>query len=150
MKGEIQSFKPDVMNFIIKTHKKDIQYNKPCLFLLNKGLNSGKPKKEPFTNSFVIIFENQDDLETMYFLSYNLWRTKFWHQYLIGSVIEFIRIGDVKKELYIKSKEAIQKTEHFEKQKNIIHLIEQKESQYKKELILMDNIRTSILRNLFK
>jgi hypothetical protein len=138
------------MNFIIKTHKKDTQYNKPCLFLLNKGLNSGKPKKEPFTNSFVIIFENQDDLETMYFLSYNLWRTKFWNQYLIGSVIEFIRIGDVKKVLYLKSKEVIQKTEHFEKQKKIIQLIEQKESQYKKELILMDNIRTSILHNLFK
>jgi hypothetical protein len=69
---------------------------------------------------------------------------------LIGSVIEFIRIGDVKKVLYLKSKKVIQKTEHFEKQKKIIQLIEQKEIQYKKELILMDNIRTSILRNLFK
>ena len=38
-----------MQNFIIKTHQKDTIYSKPHLFLLNKGLNSGKPQKEPFS-----------------------------------------------------------------------------------------------------
>ena len=92
------------MNFIIKTHTKDTQYNKPCLFLLNKGLNSGKPQKEPFTNSFVIIFENQDDVDNVFIISYSLWKTKFWHQFLIGSVIPFLRLQEFKKEFNQKVK----------------------------------------------
>jgi hypothetical protein len=88
------------MNFIIKTHRKDTQYNKPCLFILNKGLNSGKPQLEPFTNTFVIIFEKQEDAENIYFVAYSLWKSKFWHQFLIGSVIPFLRIKDIEKEFY--------------------------------------------------
>jgi hypothetical protein len=83
-------FKSYVMlNFIIKTHKKDTVYTKPHLFVLNKGMNSGKPQKEPFTNSFVIIFQNEEDCETLFFIAYSLWQTKFWHQHLVGSVIPF-------------------------------------------------------------
>ena len=48
-------------DFIIKTHQKNAIYNQPHLFILNKGLNSGKPQKEPFTNSFVVIFQHEKD-----------------------------------------------------------------------------------------
>ena len=50
-------------------------------------MNSGKPQKEPFTNSFVVIFQNEEDCESIYFVAYSLWKTKFWHPYLVGSVI---------------------------------------------------------------
>ena len=52
-----------MLNFIIKTHKKDALYAKPHLFLLNKGMNSGKPQKESSTSSFVVIFQNEKDCE---------------------------------------------------------------------------------------
>ncbi|HAH54032.1 MAG TPA: hypothetical protein DCM02_01770, partial [Flavobacterium sp.] len=65
-------------NFIIKTHRKDTTYSKPHLFILNKGMNSGKPQKEQFTNSFVIIFEKEEDCESLFFVAYSLWQTKFW------------------------------------------------------------------------
>jgi hypothetical protein len=55
-------------NFIIKTHRVGTIYSKPHLFLLNKGMNSGKPQKEPFTNSFVIIFQNEEDCESLFSL----------------------------------------------------------------------------------
>ena len=57
-------------NFIIKTHRVGTIYSKPHLFLLNKGMNSGKPQKEPFTNSFVIIFENESDFDNINLTAY--------------------------------------------------------------------------------
>ena len=61
-------------NFIIKTHRVGTIYSKPHLFLLNKGMNSGKPQKEPFTNSFVIIFQNEEDCESLFFIAYKIGR----------------------------------------------------------------------------
>ena len=133
------------MNFIIKTHTKDTQYNKPCLFLLNKGLNSGKPQKEPFTNSFVIIFENQEDVDSVFFISYSLWKTKFWHQFLIGSVIPYIRIHDFSKNLMLKSNEMMQDFEQHKKDVATLKLLEQKEDQFHKNIILINDLRKVIL-----
>jgi len=56
-------------NFIIKTHRVGTIYSKPHLFLLNKGMNSGKPQKEPFTNSFVVIFDLEQDCENLFFIA---------------------------------------------------------------------------------
>ena len=65
-KEKSEPFKSEAMtNFIVKTHRKDTSYSKPHLFILNKGLNSGKPQKEPFTNSFVIIFQQDEDCEIL-------------------------------------------------------------------------------------
>jgi len=89
-----------MLNFIIKTHKNGIIYNKPHLFILNKGMNSGKPQKEPFTNSFVILFQNEEDCENVFWIAYSLWKSKFWHQHLVGSVISFLRLNDFKKEFF--------------------------------------------------
>jgi hypothetical protein len=84
-------------NFIIKTHRKDTLYNKPHLFILNKGMNSGKPQYEPFTNSFVIIFSEEKDRENIFLVAYSLWKTKFWFPHLCGSVIPFLHLTDFKK-----------------------------------------------------
>ena len=97
-----------MQNFIIKTHQKGTIYSKPHLFLLNKGMNSGKPQKEPFTNSFVIIFENEEDFDTINLTAYALWKTKFWHQHLVGSVISFLRLPDFKKEFFSKSAQLME------------------------------------------
>ena len=67
-------------------------------FILNKGLNSGKPLYEPCPNCFVVIFSNNEDKESYYWLSYSLWKSKFWHQFLVGSVIPFLRIHEFKSE----------------------------------------------------
>ena len=68
-----------MLNFIIQTHRKNTIYSKPHLFVLNKGLNSGKPQKTEFTNSFVVIFSNEEDLDTVYWIAFSLWKSKFWH-----------------------------------------------------------------------
>ena len=134
-----------MLNFIIKTHRKGTVYAKPHLFVLNKGMNSGKPQKEPFTNSYVIIFQNEDDCENLYWIAFSLWKSKFWHQHLIGSVIPFLRLPEFKKEFISKSNTLMQ--EHEEHKKNVaaLKLLEQKEQQFHQNINLINDMRRVII-----
>ncbi len=138
------------MNFIIKTHRSNQTYSKPCLYLLNKGYNSGKPQKEPFTNCFVVIFENQEDLENIYFVAYSLWKAKFWHQFLIGSVIPFLRIFDFKKEFGSRVKIMFQEFEDHKKNIAALKLLEEQEIHFVNNLKLVNDIRNVIINRYCK
>ena len=137
-------------NFIIKTHQKDTTYKGNQIFILNKGMNSGKPQKEPFTNSFVIIFPDEKDAETVYWLAYSLWKSKFWHQFLIGSVIPFLRINDFKKDFDSKVNEMMQEYELHQKQVQALRLLEQKEDQLHQNIVLINEMRRIILNQYYK
>jgi hypothetical protein len=139
-----------MLNFIIKTHQKDTVYKGNQIFILNKGLNSGKPQKEPFTNSFVIQFPNEEDTETVYWLAYSLWKSKFWHQSLCGSVIPFLRIHDFKKDFSAKVNEMLQEHEQHKKQIQALRLLEQKEEQLYENIVLINEMRRVILYNYRK
>lgn len=134
-----------MLKFIIKTHRKDTIYKKPHLFLLNKGMNSGKPQKEPFTNSFVIIFENESDFDTINLTAYALWKTKFWHQFLKGSVIPFLSLNDVRKEFSIKVNQEINDHEEHLKNVQTLKLLEQSEKRFHENLNLINDMRRVIL-----
>jgi hypothetical protein len=138
-----------MLNFIIKTHRKGTFYKGNQIFILNKGLNSGKPQKEPFTNSFVIQFSNQEDAETVYWLAYSLWKTKFWHQSLCGSVIPFLRIHDFKKRFSVKVNEMLVDFELHKKQIQALRLLEQKEEQLLQSIVLINEMRRVILSNYY-
>ncbi|TDD99382.1 DUF6943 family protein [Flavobacterium cellulosilyticum] len=139
-----------MLNFIIKTHQKETLYKGNQIFILNKGLNSGKPQKVPFTNSFVIAFQNEEDAETVYWLAYSLWKAKFWHQSLIGSVIPFLRIYDFKKEFNSKVNEMLQEHELHKKQVQALRLLEQKEDQLHQNIVLINEMRRVILNSYYK
>ena len=134
-----------MLKFIIKTHKKDTIYTKPHLFLLNKGMNSGKPQKEPFTNSFVIIFENESDFDTINLTAYALWKTKFWHQFLKGSVIPFLSLQDIRKEFSMKVNQEIKDHEQHVKSVEALKLLEQSEKRFYENLNLINDMRRVIL-----
>ena len=137
-------------NFIVKTHRKNVIYSGNQIYILNKGLNSGKPQKEPFTNSFVIIFQNEEDAETVYWLAYSLWKAKFWHQSLCGSVIPFLRLPEFKKNFNPKVSEMILDFELHQKQVNALRLLEQKEQHFQKNLTLINELRRVILHSYYK
>jgi hypothetical protein len=132
-------------NFIIKTHQKNAVYRANQIFILNKGMNSGKPQKEPFTNSFVILFQDENDAETAYWLAYSLWKARFWRQSLVGSVIPFLRINDFKKDFNSKVNEMLQEHELHKKQILMLRLLEQKEDQLHKNIVLINQMRRVIL-----
>jgi hypothetical protein len=79
----------------IKTHKSDKIYQQPHFFILNKGLHSGKPFNHYVCNSFVFLEDNKDEKEFYYFLLFSLWELRLFRKHLKGSVIEYIRLGDV-------------------------------------------------------
>ena len=139
-----------MLNFIIKTHRVETIYTKPHLFILNKGMNSGKPQKEPFTNSFVVLFQNEEECESLFFIAYSLWKTKFWHQFLCGSVIPFLRLPDFKKNFNPQA--SLMMVEHEQHQKNVaaLKLLEQKEKQFHENINLINDMRRVILHRYCK
>lgn len=150
-KGEIRTFKHEAMtNFIVKTHRKDTNYAKPHLFILNKGMNSGKPQKEPFTNSFVVIFENEEDCENIFWITYSLWKSKFWHRSLYGSVIPFLRISDFIKEFSTKANEMLHDFEEHKKNVEALRLLQLKENQFHQNINLINDLRRVILHRYCK
>lgn len=139
-------FKPEYMpNFIIKTHRKDTVYARPHLFILNKGMNSGKPQNTPFTNSFVVIFQNEEDCENMYWVTFSMWQSKFWHQNLRGSVIPFLTINDFRKEFASKAEEILKDFEQHKKDVEALRLLELKEKQFHQNINLINDLRRVIL-----
>ena len=108
-------------------------------------MNSGKPQNTPFTNSFVVIFEKEEDCESLFFVAYSLWQTKFWHQFLIGSVIPFLRLPDFKKEFNPQASLMMQEHEQHLKNVAALKLLEKKEKQYKEDMMLINDIRKAIL-----
>ena len=128
-------------DFIIKTHQKNAIYNQPHLFILNKGLNSGKPQKEPFTNSFVVIFQHEKDCENIYYVAYSLWKSKYWNQNLVGSVIPFLRISDFKDQFNTKSKLMMEEYDEHVKHIATLKLLELKEKQFHENINLINDMR---------
>lgn len=139
-------FKAEAMtNFIIKSHRIGTCYASPHIFILNKGLNSGKPNKESYTNSFAIIFQNEEDCENFYFVAFSLWQTRFWHKYLTGSVIPYLRLQDFKKEFNPRAKAIMEEHEQHLKHVAALRLLEQKEKQFQENINLINEMRRVIL-----
>ena len=94
-KGKQTLKKIAMLKHKIKTNKAGKIYKQPHFFILNKGLNSGKPFNHYVTNSFVFLADNKDEKEFYYFLLLGLWELRLFRKHLKGSVIEYIRLGDV-------------------------------------------------------
>jgi hypothetical protein len=132
-------------HFIIKTHKPGTVYNQPHFFILNKGMNGGKPQNDFFTNSFVIIFENKAEVENYFWIAFSLWKSQFWHQHLIGSVIPFIRLAEFQKEFINKSNQLMQEQEEHQKNIAALQILEQQEKKFHQNINLINDLRKVIL-----
>jgi len=130
---------------IIKTHTPKNTYQNPHFFILNKGMNSGKPLTEPCPNCFVLEFTNQDERENYYWLAFGLWQSNFWHQHLVGSVIVFLRIQEFKN-LFI-SKSKILQDDYEKHLKNVLalKLLKEKEIEFYKSITLIKEMRRAVL-----
>jgi len=80
----------------------------------------------------------------------SLWRAKFWQQFLIGSVIPYIRIHDFSKNLMIKSNEMTQDFEQHKKDVAALKLLLQKEEQFQQNINLINDLRRVILHRYCK
>ena len=116
----------------------------PHFFILNKGLNSGKPLKRPCPNCFVISFENANDKDFFYWLVYGLWQSKAFHPFLRGSVIPFIVLPELKKSINQALITAENNLPAFEKDVKMLNFLSLKEKELLKTIHLVEVAQQSI------
>jgi hypothetical protein len=138
-----------MQTFIVKSSTAKEEIRKPHFFALNKGLNSGKPLLHPCPNCFKIEAENEEFKETLYWVSFALWRAKAFHPHLVGSVIPFLRIGSFK--MLLIEKLEIVKTNPAEFTATIekLRLIEVKEKQFLQNLQLIRELKSAYISKYF-
>lgn len=134
-------------NITIITHKTGRAYLGPHLFILCKGRNSGKPLREACANCFVVQFPDWSDFDAYYYLAYSLWKAKFWHYYLVGSVILFIRLFEFKKAFADKAEALSREQAKHTKNIQALRLLEHREADFLKKLRLISEMRRVILFN---
>ncbi len=66
-------------------------------YIQAKGLHAGRPLKNPIRNCFVVYTDDEMLFEKVY----SLWVGRYFEPHIGGSVVPFIRIGDVKDVLNI-------------------------------------------------
>lgn len=120
-----------------------------AIYILNRGHNAGKPLREPCPNCFIIYCSNQEELETVYWTFYALWKNGFFHPHLCGSVIEMLRLFDLKKLLqnFIQPsiERATRNSEMIHKIKSLYDL-EQKQVQ---QADLIRQLRAALVRKYY-
>ena len=84
------------LSYQIKTHRVNRGYNQPHFFLLNKGLNSGRPMKEPCPNCFTITTKTEEQRNTLFYLCFSLQIGRYFSIFIKGSVVPFITIDDTR------------------------------------------------------
>lgn len=139
-----------MFNIIIREHKKDKLYVNPHFFVLNKGVNSGKPQKTSFANSFVLIFESNKDCEDYFNIAFSLWRMKFWSQSLVGNAILFLRLEYFKIEFPNQAKTMMQEFEEHVKKVAEIKVNKVREENYIKNQLLIYETKKNLMYRGFR
>ncbi len=134
-----------MVDMIIKEHKKDRIYSNPHLFILNKGKNSGKPQKQPYANSFVVIFKTGEDCENHLNIAEALWKTKFWQKYLLGKSILYLKLQYFQFEFPIQAKILMEEFDEHVKKVALIKLQKIREENYIKNQVLIYETKRNLM-----
>lgn len=113
-------------------------------FILCKGLNSGKPLDKSTANCFVVSCNDGAAREIAYWVCYGLWKSKSLHKYLVGSVIEFLRIGDFR--TIFNNAMAEEKIRHAEHEKMIgtLRKMDILEKELKQNILLINDTKKAL------
>jgi len=134
-----------MQTFEVKTHRTGRTYNKPHFFILNKGLNSGKPMTAPCPNCFLVSTETTEQKEALFHLSMMLLESKCYRIYLKGSVIPFIYIDDVKK--LLQNNEKYLNEGDFQTKLDTLKKVEKLELLFQNKLKATKELKSVLLRS---
>lgn len=139
-----------MQTFELRTHRIGRIYSKPHFFILNKGLNSGKPLSKPCPNCFVVTTTTEEDKETLYHLAMMLQIGDYFAYFLKGSVIPFISIDDCRNTLkngyVLHSKESIE----FKKHINMVSIINKKEKDLQRIISKLADLKLSYIQSFLR
>lgn len=131
----------------IKTYKRQ-QICQPHFFILNKGNNCGKPLTAACANCFICILNTEEEKNFYYWLLYALWQTSQFEPYLVGSVINFIHIRNVKKVINEAAIKANANLKQYHKVLDLLYEINKREKQIQSQLQILKQAKKVLLRNI--
>ncbi|MBP7809061.1 MAG: hypothetical protein KA163_07200 [Bacteroidia bacterium] len=134
----------------IKTHKMRYTYMQPHFYILSKGNNSGKPMEKACPNCFVCLCKSEEEKHRLYWLFYGLWQGMFFHPFITGSVIPFIRLDDLKRV----AKESLAKIElnpqQFTKNIEAMQTLNQHGEAITKQIKLIKQAKKALMYQVLK
>lgn len=119
------------------------------VFILSKGNNAGKPLWEPCPNCFVFTAKNQILRDEMYWLLYGLWQGGYFHPFITGSVIPFIRKPDLCKVLNIAFEKLENNRYQFDKTVSTLQLLETHSENIREQIKLIKQAKKELMYKVF-
>ncbi len=125
--------------------------SKPCadrefyIYILSKGLNSGKPLEHPCPNCFVLECNSQSENVFYHSLLFGLWKIKYFHPYLTGSVIPFLRLSDLKSILIDKQEKLECSMDSFYSDVIKIKVLDAQQEKLEKTIALIKELKFSMI-----
>jgi len=139
-----------MFQFKITTFNPNKEYSGFHFFILNKGLNSGKPLLSPCPNCFVLNCESAEVKQDLYWLIYGLWQGKAFHSSLIGSVILYIRKYDLINVIKIGVEQLEKNPVKVRKNISAVAKIEEHRLNILKQIQLMQQLKLSLMFDILK
>jgi len=131
----------------ITTYSPDQKRSPFAFFILNKGMNSGKPLEHPCPNCFTFNATDQTEKDHYYWLCFGLWQSKSLHPYLNGSVIPFIHLRDLDQVINQASEKAQASPANFLKTVEALKILDRLEKNYHRNLLLISEAKKVIFAN---
>lgn len=133
----------------IKTYKGK-HICQPHFFILNKGNNSGKPLTGACANCFACLCNSEDEKRFYYWLCYALWQTGQFEPYLVGSVINFIHIRNVKKIINESNAKVSVNLKEYHTALDLLIEINRREKLIESQVKIIKQAKRVLLRSLLK
>ena len=118
-----------------------------AFYILNKGMNSGKPMEHPCPNCFTFNATDQTEKDHYYWICFGLWQSRSFHQHLIGSVIPFIRLRELSKVINQASEKAQAAPGTFQKTVEALKILDRQEKQFHRNILLIAEAKKAIFAN---
>jgi hypothetical protein len=104
---------------------------------------------EPCPNCHIIYVTSPEELETYYWTFYAFWKHGFFHPHLCGSVIEMLRLSDLKKLLLQWIQPGIEKATRNPEMVNKIKSTWELEQKIEKQATALKELRHSLVRRYY-
>jgi hypothetical protein len=136
------------MQLKIKTLKTSETYGKYHFFLLSKGYNTGKPLLKSCPNCYVVTCESEPEKQQLFWICFSLWKSGAYLPFLVGSVIPFIHVNDLRKLIESVATVVSQRLDDFSKAVDQLQTFHKLERQLELQLKLINRLKVDLCRRL--
>ena len=136
-------------NFKVRTYNSEKETPENSIFILSRGRNAGKPLFEPCPNCFILYCKDREELEILYWTFFTLWKNGFFHPYLCGSVIEMLRLSELRKIIQNFIIPSLSKMQQNGKILSDIKAVYQLEEKYTRQLQQLSELRSVLVRKYY-